>query len=303
MIDLLSILLSEMRKLFLVGILCLGLIGIMGCSIFSNNEKSVKELISIPYTEPNGEVLTVHFIDVGVGDCTLIDYGETEIIIDSGFPDPFTVEYISRYVNGDVEAVISTNSDEGHIGNMASIFNTFVVNYVYDNGSCSEILEYVELLSNEDEVVHLTPKRGEIVYIGGLKFTVLNPTVGSDNDSKLNSLALVLKFGEVTFYFMSDVNKETEVNIVDSFNLPKATVLQPGNNGGDESCSRAFLNAISPDYVIYSAIIDDNNDHPSEKNIERWLELGSFFIGTDITGHLRFSTIGTLETCSIDSQH
>ena len=52
-----------------------------------------------PHTTPMSE-LSVHFIDVGQGDATLVDLGETEILIDGGGKSPGVVSYLNDYIDG-----------------------------------------------------------------------------------------------------------------------------------------------------------------------------------------------------------
>ncbi|MDE7082102.1 MAG: hypothetical protein K2O89_00135 [Clostridia bacterium] len=64
---------------------------------------------------------SIHFIELGnksTGDCILIDCGETEVLIDAGSAkgSATTIKtYLDEYVDGDLEFVISTHSDEDHI--------------------------------------------------------------------------------------------------------------------------------------------------------------------------------------------
>ncbi len=59
---------------------------------------------------------TVHFIDVGVGDATIIDIGEKEIIIDGGnyVNDLHNYAEQTGIIDGSIELVIVTHGDQDH---------------------------------------------------------------------------------------------------------------------------------------------------------------------------------------------
>ena len=65
--------------------------------------------------------LSIHFIELGnkaTGDCILIDCGEVEVLIDCGSQKssaPAVKAYLDEYVDGKIDYVISTHSDEDHI--------------------------------------------------------------------------------------------------------------------------------------------------------------------------------------------
>ena len=59
-----------------------------------------------PTTQPDIEV-NVHFIDVGQGDAILVDYDEIEVLIDGGDRSPGVIVYLSDYVDGAIEVMVS----------------------------------------------------------------------------------------------------------------------------------------------------------------------------------------------------
>lgn len=86
------------------------------CEICNNEVNITGSFAEIPEAE-----FSIHFLELGnksTGDCILIDCGETEVLIDAGSTkgSAETIKaYIDDYVDGDLEYVISTHSDEDHI--------------------------------------------------------------------------------------------------------------------------------------------------------------------------------------------
>ena len=85
------------------------------------------------------EELSIHFIELGnkyTGDCTLIKAGDVEILIDAGSRtnsiQPI-YNYVSRYVEGDLDFVIVTHAHQDHYAgfstseNVDSLFDLFTV--------------------------------------------------------------------------------------------------------------------------------------------------------------------------------
>lgn len=63
-------------------------------------------------------LLRVHFLDVGQGDCILIDCGETEVLIDGGNngAGDEVVSYLTPYIDGKLDYLIATHPDADHVG-------------------------------------------------------------------------------------------------------------------------------------------------------------------------------------------
>lgn len=306
-------------KRFLTILILSFIISISGCGLFERQVEPFPSLSPIitPTASPSETVpivtetaelgiLTIHYIDVGQGDCTLIDYGDTEILIDTGKKGAMDLNYISPLINGDLEVVVATHPDADHIGDMELIFDTFNVQGVVDSGEVKITQTYAryETARNEEpDCSRYYLKRDEVFYIGGLEFLVLNPETGSTDDYNGNSIALLLQFGEVNFYFMADVEEDQEKEIIEYFDLPKAHYLKAGHHGSKTSSSEEFLDEIMPSVVIYSAGRDNSYGHPHQEAIDRWIDHGASFLGTDATGDIIVTSDGTLEGTEISTEY
>jgi competence protein ComEC len=65
--------------------------------------------------------LQIHFIDVGVGDAILIDYGDKEIFIDGGMGTDTAYQYVRNRIQDPIELVIVTHGDTDHCKGLTRI--------------------------------------------------------------------------------------------------------------------------------------------------------------------------------------
>ena len=78
-------------------------------------------------TNSNSNYLSVHFIDVGQGDCILINVNDYNLLIDSG---PSTarndlLNYLDKLDIFKLDYVIATHPHEDHIGNMDALIHKY----------------------------------------------------------------------------------------------------------------------------------------------------------------------------------
>jgi len=290
-----------MKNIILFALLCI--FASVGCDVIDkiSDSKGTPEVI-ISQNLPEG-TLTVHFIDVGQGDATFLDLGETEVLIDTGKRGAGVANYIEGYVDEYLDAFICTHPDADHIGEADVIFDRFDVHTIYDSGdtkTTQTYIRYEEALEDEG-TKYYTPKRGETITVENLEFTVINPEKGSDDDYNNNSVALYLKYGDVDFIFMADCEEEVEDEILEEYTFAPFEIdfLKAGHHGSRTSSSLKFMNDVSPTYVIYSAGLDNSYGHPHQESLDIWNDIGAVIYGTDINGTIVVTTDGKVETTNI----
>lgn len=290
-------------KIVLVSIFLMLSTIIVGCDVIDEiSDNSDPEPIVVEKTLPEG-TLAVHFVDVGQGDATFLDIGETEILIDTGKRGSGIANYIEPYVDEYLDAFIATHPDADHIGEVDVIYDRFDVLYTIDSGDTKTTQTYVryEDAVSDEETIYKEPKRDDLLVINELHFKVLNPEKGSDDDYNNNSVALYLQYGDIQFIFMGDCEEEVEDEILDEYTFSSFEIdfLKVGHHGSRTSSSPKFMTDISPAYVIYSAGEGNSYGHPHQESIDAWNTIGAEVYGTDIHGTIVVTTEGTVETTKI----
>lgn len=235
--------------------------------------------------------LEVHFLDVGHGDSTLILCGEYAMMIDCG-DDTQGVKlqsYLREQGVEKLEYLILTHPDKDHIGGAPAILTgvptgqVFLPDYVKGSGT-EEILH--ETLKQKG-IVPLMPEVGAVYQLGEARFTILAPS-GVYEESNNSSIALLLRFGENTFLFTGDAEKEAENDMVDNSRKPglslRADVYQVGHHGGKSSSKKKFLNAVSPAFAVISCDDQGEKENPDEEVLRRLREAGVKVRRTDMQG-------------------
>ncbi|MGD9679013.1 MAG: ComEC/Rec2 family competence protein [Vulcanibacillus sp.] len=241
----------------------------------------------------NGE-LEVYFFDVGQGDATLFRGKDFTILIDAGRHDNNDViPYLKSLGISSIDLLVGTHPHADHIGQMDDIINTFPVKEVWLSGDiqASETFENLINAIENNNLTYYEPRAGEKFKISSIDIIVLNPSTltGDLND---DSISLLLQYGSVKFLLTGDTEAAGERRILDSNINIEADIFQAGHHGSNTSNTSAFLDAVNPEIVIYSAGIDNPYGHPHDEVIERMINKNITIYGTDIDGTIKVTSDG-----------
>lgn len=264
-------------------------------------------------TEPMTEeerALTVHFIDVGQGDCILAQAttGET-LLIDAGESgnEQTVIDYIRRYGDDTLEYVVATHPHSDHIGSMDDVINAFTVKNILmprlteeNTPTTACYQDFLNAVINSGaKAIAAIP--GYTFSFGEGNCTVLSPAEQSNN---LNNMSVVLRldWGESSFLFTGDAEKEVEKQILSGAYAEylNVDVLKLGHHGSGTSSTANFLKAVTPRYGVISCGADNDYGHPHEKTILKLERLGTRVLRTDTMGSIRMRTNGKTITVETD---
>lgn len=263
----------------------------------------------VPKVANNEAALTkmlVHYIDVGQGDATLVQFSDgTEdyaMLIDTGnWNSSEVVSYLHAQGVKDISIIAITHPHADHIGQLSLILNEFNVDEVWMNGETTNSGVFLKALETiEDKAVdYYEPEAGDVFDIGPLEVAVLHPKSLS-GDTNNNSIAMRLQYGEISFLFTGDGEKQAESELLASGANLTATILHLGHHGSNTSTGSDFLKAVNPQVAIYSAGIDNSYGHPDADITHRIKAFGAQLYGTDTEGTILVETDG--KTFKVRSQ-
>ncbi|MCL2679739.1 MAG: MBL fold metallo-hydrolase [Dehalococcoidia bacterium] len=243
-------------------------------------------------TTPQSVELRVYFIDVGQGDAILIDFGETEILIDGGERNKGVADFIRHYVDGKLEMVIATHPHADHIGGLMEVLQEYDVADIWWNGedyNSQTYRNFMALVDAEGAGVHVA-QSGDIMQLGELTLCIYNPGQMSHRNPNDYSIVLSLQYGEIIFLFAGDAEKDAEADFLTM--LPDVDILKLGHHGSRTSSSADFLAMIRPEVAIYSAGLGNSYGHPHQETINALNAMGVRIYGTDTLGTIVAVTDG-----------
>ncbi|CAH2214149.1 ComEC/Rec2 family competence protein [Tepidibacter aestuarii] len=251
-----------MKRIFLVTFIILSTIL---CSCSQINEESINCSL-------NKNLLSVHFIDVGQGDSTLLISPDNKtMLIDAGDNShgQKVVDYLNKLNIKKIDILVGTHPDADHIGGLDYIINNFDIGYFYMPNKSHNTNTFKDVLlvaKNKSLKIHKA-KSGMSFSLGKfIKCNVLSPM---KNYSENNLCSLVIKstYKNKSFLFAADAEFQNEQDMINSNYNVKSNILKLGHHGSSSSTSEGFLLKVSPDIAIISCKHNNKYNHPSEKTL------------------------------------
>jgi beta-lactamase superfamily II metal-dependent hydrolase len=220
--------------------------------------------------------VAVHIIDVGQGDCILIETCDGVVLIDSGTNDSEQVvfDYLEKLNIKTVNYFIMTHAHDDHIGGADMILESFDVDRVMcgDYGYGEDLMGMIY----DSECELLSDSFGTEWTLGGARFSVISPS-GIDYGEDLNDHSIVIRmeYGETSFVFAGDATVNTEENILALFESGAldCDFLKSGHHGSITSSGEEFIAALSPDIVAISCGVNNSYGLPDKEVLELYESL------------------------------
>lgn len=247
----------------------------------------------------NPNLMYVHYINVDQGDAILIQVNNKNLLIDSG-PKSHKkqlVKFLNDLNISKLDYVIATHPHEDHIGNMNTVLNSYKVQSFYAPKVYSYTKSFEQMIDSlKSNNLKINPiKRGCNTINLGFKtnvevFSPINDTYDNENNY---SPVIKISFGNNSFLFTGDAEKEIEDKLILLNDDLKADILKVSHHGSSSSTSDSFLNRVSPKYAIISVGKNNIYDHPNDTIISKLNTYNIDILRTDIQNNITLISDGT----------
>lgn len=235
-------------------------------------------------TLPSG-MLEVHFLDVGQADCSLIKLPTGEnILVDGGNRDDkdYIEDYLKKQDVKHIDAVIATHPHEDHIGSLKDVLRFVETSTIFLPDAEADTLVYTNLLYaiEEQNVEEIRVTKPMKIEYGEAELDIIAP-LKQYNDLNNSSIVFKMTYGETSFLFTGDIEKEAEKDILSSDKYIKSDVLKVAHHGSKTSSTEEFLKKVDPKISVIQVGLNNEYGLPSDSVIKRLMEITSELYRTD----------------------
>ncbi|MDP4177483.1 MAG: ComEC/Rec2 family competence protein [Bacillota bacterium] len=243
--------------------------------------------------------LVVHYIDVGQGDCELIQINNKNLLIDAGTTESTNtvIDYLKKQGITKLDYVIATHPHEDHIGGMAKVIKTFDIGSFYAPAITTNTKTFENMVSAlKKKNMKIQTAKSDVSLDLGIntecKFLAPVSKKYADNDLNLYSAVVKITYGTTKFLFTGDAQKLNEKEMTDKNFDVSADVLKVGHHGSHTSTSTEFLNKVSPKIAIISCGVNNDYGHPHKETLDSLKKAKCTIYRTDKDGTIIIESDG-----------
>ena len=253
-------------------------------------------IISISFLTQNNNgnyenKMIIHYIDVGQGDCILIQVNNKNLLIDSGPSSnrKDLLNYLEKLNIKKFDYIIATHPHEDHIGNMDTIIKRYDIGSFYSPKVITSSTTFENMISalvDKNLKINVLKKGVKGIDLGkNTEIEVFSPleNISSDN---LNDYSPIIKitFFNNSFLFTGDAEISTEDTVLSQNNNLNCDILKVGHHGSSTSTSTDFLISTNPSVAIISVGKNNSYGHPTSETLSLLNSYNIRTIRTDING-------------------
>ena len=229
--------------------------------------------------------LRVHFLDVGQGDCTVVEFPSGEVVVidagDGSFTNRnHTVRYLKALAPNKLTMIL-THADADHYGGFEALIEAFGADTVYLPAYGEETPEYAALLKAVEKS-------------GAKTDTMTRYDVVADGSGGVG----VMLAGDISAAVERRLVRENALmeGLFDSgeyrVRLEETDTLKLSHHGSASSNTAEWLGLLSPEKAVVSCGKGNNYGHPAPEAISRAEAVGAEVFRTDELGDIILSVKG-----------
>jgi competence protein ComEC len=239
--------------------------------------------------------LSIMMIDVGQGDSflikfpngktALVDAGNTTLTYDNG--DRVIIPLLKYLGIKKIDYGIVTHIDSDHYGGFVALILEGMIGEIIKpeiDTSLSKDRRFEEFIRERGVLVNYFKEEKMEIGKAALYFLYDDEVINISDESTNNRSGIFkLVYGETSFLFTGDVEKDVENFYANKYqHFLDSDVLKVGHHGSKTSSSSEFLNYVSPELSLISAGFKNKFGHPVDEVIQRLEAQGSNIYRTDL---------------------
>ena len=260
--------------------------------------------------ETQPDQLEVHYIDVGQGDSSLIICGGEAMLIDAGENGNELDVLTCLRLNGieKLDYIIASHQHTDHIGGLPEVLDEIGADNIImprltkeQTPTNSTYTAFLKSVQNSGAKV-IASKVGATYTLGSATFEILGPVTNEVEDINSMSVVVKLTYGENTFLFTGDAEKDEERSIIATGADLDCDVLKVGHHGSGTSSCTDWLDAVTPEICVIQVGDDNDYGHPHENIVERLMKYADEIYRTDLCGDIVITSDGVNLNVTYENQ-
>lgn len=243
-------------------------------------------------------------LDVGQGSASLLRFPSGSTILIDGGGSSATASSVGERVIAPylwhqgittLDALVITHPDADHYNGLEFILTHFPTKLLWVRDKQGHDKEYQKLLLLADRLrvrIDIPASNEALPGLGAEEQLrcLASPAGGSSDEifpehpGGNDGLVIKACYGQRCLLFPGDINRQEEERLIDAVTDLGATVLLSPHHGSASSNSRAFLAAVSPQYLLVSAGRSGRNRFPHPGLAEECRGLGIALVSTQERG-------------------
>jgi competence protein ComEC len=254
-------------------------------------------LITHPFPARSSPALRVTFLDVGQGDCMLVEFpGRKKMLVDGGGTPDSSFDIGERVVSPflwrrgikRLDYLVLTHAHPDHLNGLSAVAKNFRVAEFWETFSPEKSPSYEELIKNLSFFSRRRRVfRGFRHQEGTVTIDALHPEESAPLTRKVDnedSLVLKLTADGISFLLAADIGRASERALLDNQLVVRAQVLKSPHHGSRTSSSVAFLAAVEPRIVVITAGNKNSYGVPHPEILDRYKASGLLIFQTGRDG-------------------
>lgn len=257
-------------------------------------------------------LLEIHFLDVGQGDSTWIQFpnGQRMLIDAGGHPygpvdigKQVLLPYFRWMRQKHIDFAVLSHPHPDHFDGFRSVNRTHSIGQFWYTGQQHGLQGYKNLLKElREKKVHLrTFPHPRTLWIGEVKLQILHPFPKKNEGDTYywslhandNSLVILIQYKKIRILFTGDIEQRGEELVLERHPHLRADVLKVPHHGSRTSSTAAFLNQIRVQHAVFLLGRNNRYGFPHPAVLQRYKKRKIRVWRTDRHGRIVLRTDGT----------
>lgn len=255
---------------------------------------------------PRGEgEMRLHFLSVGQGDCTIVEFPDGDALVIDGGDGSFSAnDALIRYLKGlrvSAFTLIATHADADHYAGLTEVLRVFGAERVYLPAIASSESAYRRFLTaveREGCETDTLVRYDVIARSSGAYAVCISPHAAEETDENDASALLYLEYQGVRVLLCADMSAVRErallreLSLTDTIfdsgayrvRLEGIDLLKVSHHGSAGASCAEWLSYLSPAEAVISCGAGNTYRHPAGETLERLSSVGADIYRTDELG-------------------